>query len=151
VLSNSCDCSLDLLTLFSAFVMMLLIMMHDMTIYQKDGVRKRVTIPLTRLPAVLGRSHNTGDVNFFSLGPAKALSRQHCIIDYRDEAGGKLVTPKSAPRDSEEEGKLEYERGKPVIAVNSENNENEAKKSAFPSHGAFVLEALGKNLIMVGR
>jgi hypothetical protein len=132
--------------------MMLLLAMQYTTIYQKDGVRTRVTIPLTRLPAVLGRSHNTGDINFFSLGPAKALSRQHCLIDYRDEAGGKLVTPKSAPRDSEEEGKLEYESSKPVTAVNyPENKESAAKKSSFPSQGAFVLEALGKNLIMVGR
>ena len=116
-------------------------------------MRTRVTIPLTRLPAVLGRAHNTGDVNFFSLGPAKALSRQHCVIDYRDEAGGKLVTPKTAPRDSQEESKLEYEIGKPVTVVNYPDSKEQhgETKSSFPSSGAFVLEALGKNLIMVGR
>jgi FHA domain len=81
---------------------------------------------------VLGRSHHTGDINFFSLGPAKALSRQHCVVDYR--CGGKLVTPKSAPRDSLQEETLQYEK--------SDDQQD--------TRGAFVLEALGKNLIMVG-
>lgn len=89
---------------------------------------------------MLGRSHATGDVNFFSLGPAKALSRQHCLIDYRDETGGKLVTPKSAARESAEEETLEYEKGQPFTVRNS-------KGSGETS--AFVLEALGKNVIMV--
>ncbi|CAB9520544.1 expressed unknown protein [Seminavis robusta] len=128
-------------------------------VYEKDGVRKRVTIPLTRLPAVLGRSHTTGDINFFSLGPAKALSRQHCVIDYRDAVGGKLITPKTAPRESHDEGKLVYDTAtaKPFTAVNQQgdsqeddNDNNKEKTTSFPSRGAFVLEALGKNLIMVG-
>lgn len=117
-----------------------------------------MTIPLTRLPAVLGRSHSTGDINFFSLGPAKALSRQHCVIDYRDNVGGKLTTPKSAMRDSEEEGKLEYEKAKPFSVVNQQQGtgtttgvkQEDGKTVGFPPRGAFVLEALGKNLIMVG-
>ena len=111
-------------------------------IFEKGGERSRITIPLTRLPAVLGRSHSTGDINFFSLGPAKALSRQHCVIDYRDESGGKLTTPKSALRDSSEEETLEYEKGQPFKVVNA---------SGSGASSAFVLEALGKNLIMVGK
>lgn len=121
---------------------------------QKDGNQKRVTIPLTRLPAVLGRSHSTIDNNFFSLGPAKALSRQHCVIDYRDSLGGKLVTPKTAPKESSEEGKLEYQKGKPFKVVNAEEDDNsndkENSSNSFPPRGAFTLEALGKNLIMLG-
>lgn len=73
------------------------------------------------------------------MGPAKALSRQHCVIDYRDETGGKLTTPKSAPSDSED---LEYEKGEPFKVVNASGN---------GASSAFVLEALGKNLIVVGK
>lgn len=101
------------------------------------------------MPAVLGRSHSTGDVNFFSLGPAKALSRQHCVIDYRDNAGGRLITPKSATKDTEEEEHLEYQDGKAFTVVNGTKQEND-KENSFPPKGAFVIEALGKNLIMVG-
>ena len=59
-----------------------------------------------------------------------------------------MVTSKSAARDSAQESKLEYERGKSYVEVTAVNVED---NSSFPSRGAFVLEAMGKNLIMVGR
>ena len=44
------------------------------------GVKSRVTIPITRIPATLGRTHDTDDPHFFGLGKIKALSRRQCRI-----------------------------------------------------------------------
>jgi len=52
------------------------------------------------------------------------------------------VTPKSAVRDSDEEGLLEYEAGSRPFQIVSNKD--------FPKRGAFVLESLGKNVILVG-
>ena len=84
------------------------------------------------------------------MGPAKALSRQHCVIDYRHSLGGRLITPKSALKDSEEEQILEYQPEKTFTVVNGTKQEGDNKENSFPPRGAFVLEALGKNFIMVG-
>lgn len=52
------------------------------------------------------------------------------------------MTPKSAVRDSDEEGLLEYEAGSRPFQIVSNKD--------FPKRGAFVLESLGKNVILVG-
>ena len=43
----------------------------------------RITVPINRIPATLGRTHITEEKNFFGLGKVKALSRQQCRIDVR--------------------------------------------------------------------
>lgn len=52
---------------------------------QEENNKAKVSIPLTRLPATLGRSHETNDKNFFGVGNRKALSRQQVnIITWRE-------------------------------------------------------------------
>lgn len=46
---------------------------------------QRVTVPVTRLPAVFGRDHDVKEddnINFFGIGTLKQFSRQHFRIDY---------------------------------------------------------------------
>merc|ERR1712238_536447 len=60
---------------------------------QKDNTQEplaKVSIPITTLPALLGRNHNTKNPQFVSLGDHKALSRFHAAIYYRDRIGGRV-------------------------------------------------------------
>jgi hypothetical protein len=50
-----------------------------------------LSIPITRLPATLGRSHDTKDTHFFGLGTQKVLSRNQAVIFWRDRLGGKII------------------------------------------------------------
>ena len=50
-----------------------------------------LSIPITRLPATLGRSHDTKDKNFFGLGTRKVLSRNQAVIFWRDRLGGRII------------------------------------------------------------
>ena len=49
-----------------------------------QGDYQRVTIPVTRLPAIFGRDHDVKDnrSNFFGIGTLKQFSREHFRIDY---------------------------------------------------------------------
>lgn len=99
----------------------------------------RITVPITRIPATLGRSHETIDENFFGLGPKKALSREQCRIYYQAPNGGRFVL---------KENKFVYEAHKgnkkrQVILL----DENEP----LPEQGFFAIECLGKNKITVGK
>ena len=53
--------------------------------------KQLLSIPITRLPATLGRSHDTKDTNFFGLGTRKVLSRSQAVIFWGDRFGGRLV------------------------------------------------------------
>ena len=54
------------------------------------GTQARITVEITTLPALLGRSHEQTNPNFFGLGKIKALSRKHCQIYFRDIQGGTM-------------------------------------------------------------
>ncbi|KAG7369691.1 FHA domain containing protein [Nitzschia inconspicua] len=108
-----------------------------------SGKRERVTVPITRLPAVLGRSHDTKDPNFFGLGTHKAVSRNHFKIFYRDAQGGTVEW-------DETKSKLEYQDKKTGENASQKLKLTKGRTEAdLPTHGFFVLECLGKNPIRV--
>lgn len=58
---------------------------------QSHNDYKRVTVPVTRLPAIFGRDHEvTGNSNFFGIGTLKQFSREHFRIDYWCNDRGRL-------------------------------------------------------------
>ncbi|GAX13445.1 hypothetical protein FisN_34Lh049 [Fistulifera solaris] len=53
-----------------------------------DSNSERVTIPVTRLPAIFGRDHEAAEPNhFFGIGTLKLFSREHFRIDYWSKGG----------------------------------------------------------------
>jgi len=106
------------------------------------GEKSRITIPVTRFPATLGRSHVNSDDHFFGLGKKKALSRQQCKICYRDVQGGKVEFDAT-------KGELVYKEP----AGNCNENDGHAtlitEQNELPPKGFFVVECLGKNRILV--
>lgn len=110
----------------------------------ESGVKSRITVPITKLPATIGRSHDKDkdDPHFFGLGSKKALSRKHCRISYRDAQGGKVEwdTAKKALSYKEQSG----DGNEGHAALNVEDGD-------LPSRGFFVIECLGKNRILVNQ
>jgi hypothetical protein len=111
----------------------------------KEGTKKRVTVPINRVPAVLGRTHNTSDRGFFGLGKVKALSREQCRIDYR--------TPINVGGGS---GQLEQDDPKKESFTLKRNSDNKSSELSNPKKldlsnksGFFVISCLGKNRITV--
>ena len=96
-------------------------------------------VPLTKLPAVLGRSHETEDPNFFGLGRRKALSRKQCVIYYQDHLGGSVEWDKVA---------LAYKK---EGSWNYKNTKMKTPQDELPQQGFFVIECLGRNSITVNR
>lgn len=108
-----------------------------------SGKKDRVTVSITRLPAVLGRSHDTKDPNFFGLGTKKAVSRNHFKIFYRDIQGGSVEW-------DEAKSKLQYQAKKSNEGAKQKPKLAGGKTEAdLPPHGFFALECLGKNPIRV--
>ena len=117
---------------------------------------ERVSIDITRLPALLGRSNDSDKDNphFFGLGKKKALSRKHCTIYYRDTEGGQAewdeakqaLVYKNPSTILKENGKQSPPKPNPLLAENETEHEN-----GLPPHGFFVIECLGKNRILVDR
>lgn len=97
----------------------------------------RFNIPLTKLPAVLGRSHETEDPHFFGLGSRKALSRKQCVIYYRDAQGGRVDWDKT---------ELVYKNSK-----NKGEDKLLTPTDELPENGFFVVECLGRNRILVDK
>jgi len=107
---------------------------------EDTGTRQVVSIPLTHLPATLGRSHDTKDPKFFGLGTRKVLSRQQVMIYYRDERGGRLI--------EDENGNLKYQQ--PSKSEKKDVLRTKDKEGVeLPKTGFFVIECLGKNRIFV--
>ena len=105
-----------------------------------------ISLPLTKIPAAIGRSHDTNDPHFFGLGNKKALSRQQAIIYFRDAFGGKIV------EDPDNAEKLVYLKPdsrtkemapKPVLKVD--------RSKDLPTEGFYVIECVGKNRIFVNQ
>ena len=96
-------------------------------------------IPLTKLPAVLGRSHETANPNFFGLGRRKALSRKQCVIYYQDANGGCVEWDTHALK-YKETGSWDYKKTTLKTPIDK-----------LPAEGFFVLECLGRNSITVNK
>jgi hypothetical protein len=107
----------------------------------ESGAHTRVTIPLTRFPATLGRSHDTEDPHFFGLGKKKALSRKQCMIYYRDAQGGKVQWDSKLQDMSYQKPDGSLDTAKLL----------HTKTEDLPQEGFFVIECLGKNRILVNK
>ncbi|MGK3744872.1 MAG: hypothetical protein ACI90V_011733, partial [Bacillariaceae sp.] len=141
----------------------------------KTGTQERITIEITQLPALFGRSHDgdTKNPNFFGLGKIKALSRKHCTIYYRDIQGGRIIydskqskcvyikPPSTAVTVSDSNNN---NNNKTIVSNNNNNNKlpkpnpkhiennpstNFDNTTNLPTNGFFVIENLGKNRILV--
>ena len=127
--------------------------------------RSVISVPITRLPAVLGRNHKTKDPNFFSLGDARLLSRNHVRIHYLDGVGGSLrsAADDGGSDDDSDNSDVENKQGGGgglVYHLRSADDEDEAitvgeivrpsSMKQLPPTGYFVLQCLGKNKITVG-
>lgn len=137
--------------------------------------KDKISVPLTRLPATIGRTHKNSDGNFFGLGMHKTLSRAHCAIYYRDAGGGRLgqykadsdelvYRPREKAKDADSEKKKEKggkeEKDNKVlrpircsasIEMNDDGNHDHSDDiERLPASGFFVIECLGKNKIIVG-
>jgi len=121
----------------------------------EDPVSKMSTtceIPVTRLPATLGRTHSSADPSFIALGKHKSLSRQHFTIFYRDANGGRLgqygveeeLIYQAATKIKSENGNGDTSSPNDVILPQDYKEEN------LPSDGFFAVECLSKNKIFVG-
>jgi hypothetical protein len=104
-----------------------------------DGVlmaeeQQRVTFPISRLPAILGRTHKTRDTNVIGMGAAKALSREQCRIDYWCHETGRLE------QTSQESQEFEY------VEDASSKDEMKPPKDDEPFYS---ITCLGKNRIFV--
>jgi hypothetical protein len=111
-----------------------------------DDCIEMISLPLTKIPAAIGRSHDSNDPHFFGLGNKKALSRQQAIIYFRDRFGGRFV------EDPDNAEKLVYRKpdkrtkeaaSKPVLRVDPSTD--------LPNEGFFVIECVGKNRIFVNQ
>lgn len=120
----------------------------------KESTKKRVTVPINRLPAVLGRSHSTTDKGFFGLGKVKALSREQCRIDYRTAIGSGSGSGTGGS------GQLEQDDPNKDSFTWKRNNSNSEKQTTAElsnptkldlsnKAGFFVITCLGKNRITV--
>ena len=120
--------------------------------------KERVTIDITRLPALLGRSNESDkdDPNFFGLGKKKALSRKHCTIYYRDKEGGHAEWDTTAQttiyKDVETVGaKKSPPKPNPHLVKDDGNGDETKEGDGLPPNGFFAIECLGKNRILVDR
>jgi hypothetical protein len=120
--------------------------------------KERVTIDITRLPALLGRSNESDkdDPNFFGLGKKKALSRKHCTIYYRDKEGGHAEWDTTAQttiyKDVETVGaKKSPPKPNPHLVKDDGDGDETKEGDGLPPNGFFVIECLGKNRILVDR
>ena len=138
---------------------------------------ERITIPITYLPAIIGRSHDSNEPNFFGLGSNKAISRKQCMIYYRDADGGRVEWDPKAHVEKDENGN-EVAKGQLVylppdkvrrqvgddameadkLMHNNTSNEKDARSAAndqetenddLPPRGFFVLQCVGKNRLIV--
>ena len=93
-------------------------------------------MPITRLPATLGRSPETSDASFYALTDKKAISREQCRIYYQEPNGGRFTL---------QEDKFVFEGAEKRDVIPLDPNK------PLPAQGFFVIECLGKNKITVGR
>ena len=105
----------------------------------KSEETSRVTLPIARLPATLGRSHETSDKHFVGMGMTKALSRLQCKIEYRVVSGtlGQSVGSSSS--------EFTYRANK----LSRDDFVNPGDVDISKSSGFFTIENLGKNKLIV--
>jgi hypothetical protein len=100
--------------------------------------KQPILVPITRLPALLGRTHQTTDINFFGLGKnIKAVSRVQFCIDYRIPTGTIGQVYNAADGTS----KFTYQPSG-VEPEKNNSNEKEKKDGQEPGQGQGVVTIL---------
>lgn len=113
-----------------------------------ESTKQRITIPVHKVPVVLGRQHDPKDttVNFVSLGASKSISRLHLEIQYLFPLSktklGRLDNTKSA------NGSFVIQTSQPMLK--SSLLTTTATTDSATSQG-FSLKVLGKNRVLVDR
>jgi hypothetical protein len=115
-----------------------------------NAIKQPVLVPIDRLPALLGRSHQTTNQNFFGLGKnIKAVSRVQFCIDYRIP-GGTIGQVYNATDGS---SKFTYQ---PYVKKEKDGNEKEQAVTILnPTNaiqdeaGFYAITCKGKNPIRV--
>lgn len=118
----------------------------------KTNTRTLVNVPITILPAILGRTQKTTDKHVFDLGYCKALSRKHAVIFYTDSFGGKLGQYKEEEVEGVKNHKVDDDwmyippHQKKVLKT-----ENIIRPSGvdLPQSGFYAIECISKNKLTV--
>jgi FHA domain len=114
-----------------------------------DESANRTTLPIARLPVVLGRSHDSDDGTYFvGMGRSKAFSRQHMRIDYRIPIGNNLTVCAFAQNDLENEV-FELKKDDKDTLESAEIWNFESPR--LPENGFYTVTCLGKNRIIVNQ
>ena len=136
---------------------------------------KLIKVPITTLPAILGRTQKTNNEHIFDLGNVKALSRKHVVIFYSDGYGGKLNKKSSKDSGGDGDNDNDDDDGGGGNENKSENNDNKNdiamkewsyqkpsklmaqneiiknKDEQIPLTGFYAIECVSKNKIFVNK
>jgi len=130
---------------------------------------KRVQLPIRHLPSTLGRTHKTAEPRFVPMGAIKALSREHCRIEYRTEGGAVRSKNKGgskfdfevdddgdgvvmAPFDDDGDNKSpDSDDGGGGGGGGEESSGKTKAKNVIGAKGSYVITNLSKNRISVNR
>lgn len=107
---------------------------------------KTIVVPITTLPAILGRTQNTTDEHIFDLGDCKQISRKHAKIFFSNPDGGDLGRWKESEKGEhvvDSEWRYRKSSGKSTKKWIKE------KGSSLPEKGFFAIECLSKNKLYV--
>jgi len=117
----------------------------------KQSSLTKLSVPLTTLPAILGRTQTTTNKHVFDLGNCKQLSRKHAVIFYCDANGTRIGKHSSDPSDKNKDKDIKIDdewsyrefTGKIKPTLIHKKNQN------LPKEGFFAIECLSKNKIIV--
>lgn len=125
---------------------------------EKHGAHpSKVSIPIRRIPTIMGRKHITKNANFVGIGLSKSISRKHVAIYYQNHTGEIIGYFNTGKINDSLEKKCRSVRGQSYV---TENNGTEKDVILHPfikdvekksKHGFFVIKCLGKNRIQVGK
>lgn len=116
----------------------------------KTSSVSEINIPVTTLPAILGRTHPSSDSNTYDLGNCKQLSRKHAVIYYCDKHGNKVESLSSSPMTSRSnEFRIDNDLICKPSMSDSELNLIRNEGVEIPPNGCYVIECLSKNKIHV--
>ena len=103
---------------------------------------ERISIPIHRLPATLGREKDKNSTHQCVLGDYNGISRKHALIEYHTPAGGRLCQedPQNDVLSYKESAKKDFKNTaeQPYLT-----------KARLPVTGFFTITGLGKNRIRV--
>ena len=121
----------------------------------KESKKTIVHVPITALPAILGRTQKTSDQHIFDLGNCKALSRKHAVIFYSDCFGGKLGKYSDKNKaDGETIHKVDegwFHKQPPLEKMKKKFNIIRPKGVDLPQTGFYAIECISKNKMFVNR